>query len=426
MKKAWINYILMASLLLAGFSVQAAENSIVRVGLFYGSSSKQAVSVGADSPITIRFGADVMVSELAISVNYAPASDSLTFYYGEMNIDAKKELTVSSQSGIISIEGKKYRGEAVLQANGGGITVINALTMDQYLYGVLPSEVPASWNSQALNAQAVCSRSYATARLGGRHAADGFDLCASTHCQVYSGIEKEHPATNAAVDATSGQVLTYQSQVVEAIFGSSNGGYIEDPANVWGSSVPYLVSKKDEYEKTEEISSAVWQVNMTLPELTSMVKNKGVDVGDVTRLRILETAPSGRVTKLEITGTLGTYVAQLEETRTILGLKSQLYTISGGGSGSISVIGQDGIAQASPLTIMGEGEAVTQDGAVKVIFSEGITTLEQASADGTITITGRGYGHGVGLSQYGAKYMAEAGFGYQEILQYYFPGTQIG
>lgn len=107
MKKVWINYILTVSLLLAGFSVQAAENSIVRVGLFYGSSSKQAVSVGADSPITIRFGADVMVSELAISVNYAPASDSLTFYYGEMNIDAKKELTVSSQSGIISIEGKK-------------------------------------------------------------------------------------------------------------------------------------------------------------------------------------------------------------------------------------------------------------------------------------------------------------------------------
>src|SRR5919198_3373303 len=131
---------------------------------------------------------------------------------------------------------RRYRGSIQVDVVGGKLRAINYVGLEQYLYGVVPSEMPFGWHPEALKAQAVVARSYALAvRKTG-----AFDLYPDTRSQVYLGIDPERPSTNAAVDATAGKVVLYDGQVAKTYFFSTSGGRTASSQDVWGTAVPYL------------------------------------------------------------------------------------------------------------------------------------------------------------------------------------------
>ncbi|ASC71625.1 SpoIID-LytB domain protein [Halomicronema hongdechloris C2206] len=167
-----------------------------------------------------------------------------------------------------------YRGRVLVMANGGGLTAINYVDLEHYLYSVLGGEMPSSWPAAALEAQAVAARSYALYHRN-RAGQRPYDVASTTASQVYRGLESEARSTRAAVDATQGQVLTYNGQIIEAVFHSSSGGYTENVEDVWQRPVPYLRSVKDYdagapvYEWVETLSMAEFE--RRIPGIGSLV-----------------------------------------------------------------------------------------------------------------------------------------------------------
>jgi stage II sporulation protein D len=322
-----------------------------------------------------------------------------------------ERVSVTSQSGTTAIQGggglnlvtlvlsgrtQNYRGNMEFRTRAGGITVINELPLEEYLYGVVPREMPASWPEEAQKAQAVAARSYALAQLG-TYKAYGFDLMANQQSQVYGGYNAEHPITSRAVDGTRGQVMFFREKPVSAFFHSSSGGYIENSHDVWTAITEFLKAKPDPYDRNELHYN--WVVTMTQDQLVNQLKEKKnlynrpgqpeKVFSTVDNIDVLERTSSGvRVKKLRITGkdssgkplTADLYNADV--VRSALGLKSALFELT-------KITGPDG-------------------------------KLKE------IRIKGSGFGHGLGMSQYGAHGMASQGYNYQDILKYYYSNIEIG
>lgn len=425
---------LAAACLLGSFSAFAAPTGVdttVKVGLYYGSGALDQATFSAVAPINAG-GAVIPAWTFAYAKSTGGDGGELVTGDGTQLLTWQGGMVAHADNSIMTVNEKEYRGSIIFLAAEGKITVINQLSVDEYLYGVLPSETYTSWPAEALKAQAVVSRSYVLSSGRGRHSAQGFDVCNTTHCQVYSGNAKEAASTNAAVDATAGQVCTHGGKIVNTVFSASNGGYIEDSVNVWGGSTPYFVSKKDDYEKTEEIKGMVWDTTVTNDVIQSKLSASGVNIGAVKGLEILEKAASGRVTKLRIIGDSGEYIAERERCRTLLGLKSQLYTIesAGGGSPIIAASG-DGTAIVTDFYVRAADTTAHLGNSIWALGGDGSKIQLSANASQAVwsnngfVIHGRGNGHGIGMSQWGSEYMAEAGHSYLEILQYYYPGIAV-
>jgi stage II sporulation protein D len=171
-------------------------------------------------------------------------------------------------AGKIEIAGlATYRGalETVpTESEAGSLNVVNALTVDQYVKGVIPNESPPSWPLEELKAQAIASRSFAlTGAVGG----NGFDLYSDTRSQVYEGLESEYSSSNAAANATRGQVVEYGGKIAQTLFSACSGGHTESVANVFGSSIPYLVGVPDPYDYYCPLHK--WTLRFTGPEISS-------------------------------------------------------------------------------------------------------------------------------------------------------------
>lgn len=276
----------------------------------------------------------------------------------------------------ISINGKSYRGSLrFYRQENSDMTAVNVVGMEAYLYGVVPKEVTPSWNMEVVKAQAVMARSFAASNKN-KFARYGFNLDDTTTSQVYGGTAAEHPRAIQAVDETAGQVVTYQGKAVPVYYFGSSGGHTEDVENVWGGeALPYMRGVDDSYENQEEATNAVWTKIFTQQEVKEALASAGVDIGDITAIEVLQTSPNGRAIKTKITGTTGEKEYAYENIRFPFGLPSHWFTV----------------------------------------------TLE----NNTFIFSGRGWGHGAGLSQWGAKGMADAGIGYIDIIKHYFTGVEV-
>lgn len=284
-----------------------------------------------------------------------------------------------------SVKGNRYRGQikAIPSSWGNGVTLVNVVSMEDYLQGVVPCEIVPSWHSDAIKAQAVAARTYAMFHKNG-YRSSGYDVTDDTRCQVYQGASAETEATNRAVRETAGEIVTYGGKPIDAVFHSSGGGYTENCENVWGSSIPYLKGVAEEKYATP------WTEKVSLDAFARTMANAGCDVGalkgiKLSRLRIGEAHQSsdrgisGRVKSVTLVGKKGTKSISGDKIQSIYGLNSTLFD----------------------FTVKGK----------------------------ELIITGYGYGHGLGLSQWGAEAMAEKhGDGktyYQKILTHYYTGTKI-
>lgn len=328
---------------------------------------------------------------------------------------------------VFKLNTKRYRGDLeVIRQTGSDMTLVNVLPMDQYLYGVVPSEIESYSQPEALKAQAVASRTYALDNLD-KYEKWNFNLCNTTACQVYKGYDVETPSTNKAVDDTKGKVIIYSGKPAEVFFFSSSGGRTEDAKNVWGGDVPYLKSVGDKYEDVNS-PHYYWKTDITAEKIKSIMTAKGYDIGDIVGVTIAATSDAGRVTQLVIKGTKGEHVYTRGESRTVFGLNSQWYTISTDSDVFVSLT--DGTVQKAQV---GDRKVVTAAGIKTISMTGGTATVlgrnnEKKAVPAipkTYILNGKGWGHGVGMSQEGAKGMAKAGFKFDEILQHYFPGTKV-
>ncbi len=223
---------------------------------------------------------------------------------------------------VLDIKGKLYRGSLeVKRLSDSDMTVINVVTIQEYLYGNVPPEIGGKSPDEALKAQAIASKMYVLNNMG-KHGKTGFDVCATTSCQVYRGYSSEVPSCNEVIDEVADKIITYNGKPAQHIYYfASGGGSTEDVRNVWGSTHPYLVSVEDRYEKI-----TTWTKTLR----ASDVRARLPQLGDILGISITRTADTGRVTQLAVSGASRGEPAYYsnEKCRTLFGLSSQLYTIT--------------------------------------------------------------------------------------------------
>ena len=198
------------------------------------------------------------------------------------------------------------------EESSGSLNVVNALAVDQYGKGVIPNESPPSWPAEELKAQAIASRSFAlTGGVGG----NGFDLYADTRSQVYEGLESEYTTSNAAAEATKGQVVMYGGKVAETLFSACSGGHTESIVNVFGSSIPYLVGVPDPYDYYCPLHK--WTLRFSGPEISA--KLGGYLKGKLKQVVIAKTGVSPRIIEAKLIGTGGVSTVSGEQLEVALG-----------------------------------------------------------------------------------------------------------
>jgi stage II sporulation protein D len=251
---------------------------------------------------------------------------------------------------------RRYRGSIQVDVTGGKLRAINLVGLEQYLYGVVPSEMPFSWHPEALKAQAVVARSYAlAARKTG-----AFDLYPDTRSQVYLGLDHERPSTNAAVDATAGKVVLYDGQVAKTYFFSTSGGRTASSQDVWATPVPYLVSVPDPYDSISPYHD--WgPFAFTGAKLGRALHVRG---------RLVDVQPelnsSGRVTSVTAISTNGSVAVSAGDLRRRLGLRSTWFSV-----GVLSL--------AAPPTPVVYGSSMRLSGVARGV---GDVSLQQRSGSG--------------------------------------------
>lgn len=271
----------------------------------------------------------------------------------------------------------KYRGIVdLIDAGGGKFHVINILDLEKYVRGVLYHEITDEWPMEAMKAQAVAVRTYAKYQMLENHDML-FDVTSDIYSQVYGGKSAERYRTNLAARKTEGEYLTYKSRILPAYFHSNSGGHTEDVRELWKHDLPPLYGVKSPYSVDQPGYN--WKRNFRSSDVQKKLNENGFNFGLIKDIRISSRTASGRAKQLIITTRDGkTQSISAKKFRDIVGpniIRSNLYEIE-----------------------------------MKGYFFD---------------LIGHGWGHGVGMCQWGANKMAFKGFSYEEILAYYYPGTVI-
>lgn len=344
------------------------------------------------------------------------------------------------------------------RVNGGNLTVVNIVDMEDYLIGVVPYEMSDSWPLEALKAQAVCARSYAYNSLN-HHSSYHFDICNGTDCQVYYGYGggSTYNANAArAVEETSGVYAKYNGKVIETFYSASHGGASESVYNVWGSSLStyhYLCGVKDPYEADTASMNpySSWTVSYTTSTLTQRLQSKGYGTGTSVASLDLTYSDLGNVIAVKVNYANGqSNTFKPTNMRSTFGISSIRFQVNSSGSGSggtsdgsLPVNGSGSLPERdSYYVISGSGTvgktdredlyAISGSGSVDSVTSSSgggssVTEVNVVHVTGSSYVfEGSGNGHQIGMSQWGAYAMAKRGFTYDEIITFYFPGTTVG
>jgi stage II sporulation protein D len=300
----------------------------------------------------------------------------LRFNERDLGCDAARVLPLEEGT-TVTVAGRSYRGRLWLKAVGGQLALVNQVGLEDYLKGVLPSEIPASWPPESLKAQAVAARSFAVAKAQ-KAIQQPWDLDDSTASQAYKGADGEQDAPSKAVDATRGQVLCWAQSVVEAYFHSNSGGYTADAAEVWGGPAPpYLRGEPD--DASEDQPHYAWNAELPLEEAQRKLEAAGLWQGFLAGVRGEERSDSGRWVTVVLVGD--------GEHRKLLSANAFRMAL-----------GADRL-RSTNFKVKVKGDA--------------------------LVFEGLGWGHGVGLSQEGARALALRGSKCRGILEHYYPGTRL-
>ena len=337
-----------------------------------------------------------------------------------------------------------YGGFQYKRLNGGNLTVINVVRMEDYIKGVLPYEMSASWPLEALKAQAVSARTFA-ANSYNKHNSSGFDLCNSTCCQVYRGLNSAGVNSDAAVDGTAGVYMRHNGALVTAYYHACDGGATESSENIWGTKLGYIVGIIDPYEADviDKIPRYYWTMSYTSAQLTARLNALGYGCTDIVRVYVSEYTPTGNPKTVTFVDSAGKSIAlshtAMHNAFTISslgkGLGSYRFDITGNGSadgGPVYVNDGEQLGSLEGVSVAdGDGNVTTLPGneAYVIDGSGTVSSVTAGSYEGpsdTFTLNGSGSGHNLGMSQWGAYAMSQRGYSYDQILHFYYTDVTLG
>jgi stage II sporulation protein D len=351
------------------FPLQNASAEIIRVILM---ETRGTVRLTSTKPFSVFAGeshisqessdqvAEISLRKGGIAVNGVNAKQTtLTF--------------IPQRSGKLFINGAPYAGNILVKARNGTLAVVNEVDLEEYLRGVVPSEMPSDWPMEALKTQAVISRTYALYQKR-KNSDHEYDLPASVLGQVYKGESHYHPRAAEAISATARLIATYKGAPALTYFHSTSAGPTEDANDRWGVDYPYLKGVSCPLDFGSPYF--VWQREIPLLQLENALDKTGV--GTIATLTPLSYSKAGRILMVRILHSRGETLLKAEDLRRLLGYKT---------------------LPSTHFKIDSFGK--------------------------TLKMSGMGWGHGVGLCQWGTKVMAEKGLKFDEIVRYYYPGVSL-
>ena len=312
-------------------------------------------TIGTMNGTSFSGGTSVSASQLTIKLvsGAFQVTDTATGKVLYTSAAGADHIAIHPNSDLTWFKGYQWHGDFVYRrASDGNITVINYVGLEDYVKGVLPYEIDPDWPAEAQKAQAVCARSFA---LGTSKHNEYYELCNTTNCQVYLGANRATEASDAAVDATQGEYLTYNGEPVIGYFFSSDGGATEDAVNVWGGDYPYLQGKEDPYETYD----SSWSVTLTAEEIRQKLVSAGYSIGTVANVEVTRRTDTDNVNEVTVTDTTGKQVViRRDDCRTVFGLDSIRYTITPNASASTAAT----LPQSTSVKIQPSTHVVTVDG----------------------------------------------------------------
>ena len=378
-------------------------------------------------------------------------------------------VTITGKSPL-AFNGRRYRGSFRVIPSGAGITLVNTVNLEDYLRGVLKMEVNPAWPTEAVKAQAIVSRTYALRSIQNNKGKGGFDLDDTVLSQVYRGVNAEDKRADQAINATRGVVALHGGKTAFTPFHSDSGGSTADVATVWGGVIPYLKGVKETF--SADSPNAQWEVRLSAQQVEKALRQAGVNIGALKELKVGDKDSFGRVNTLIAVGTQGTQPVKSHTFRMAAGsnvVKSTVFSIdSGGGNPSPGQL-NPGPGTSFPLPPGGKAVkdvpssntpmSAAEEQQLTSLTEQGVFNGEElmdmlmnpekrkgylvralrtkkpappsvpqppAASSGNFVFRGKGWGHGVGLSQWGAKALAEKGWDHKKIIQFYYPGVTLG
>jgi len=338
-------------------------------------------------------------------------------------------LRFATTDGLLTYNGRVFRGTLELAKDDeGDMIVVNEVDTAAYLASVIGSEEPATWMPEALASQAIAARTYLATHLQ-RH--DHYDLEGDTRDQQYDGLAGEDKSTVRAVERTAGMIATYDGRPISALYSANAGGVTENSENVYANALPYLRSVASPGDEVADASSWghtswQWTTEYTAPQLRAYLRPRGIDVGDPQRVEITQTTATGRVMASRVIGSAGTKEIGKDVSRYYFGLRSTLFTVDVR-SEETEMVAANNADRIRQLEFLGAK-----------IDRAYFSTIRDPDRSWTLRITGwlyrlparfvfsgKGFGHGVGMSQWGAQGMALGGASAEDILRHYYQGIAI-
>jgi stage II sporulation protein D (peptidoglycan lytic transglycosylase) len=359
--------VVLALLLTLAAAGPAAASGTIRVAV-----------VEAARTVELR-GTDIEITDLGSpSILRRTSLVRATAGTGTVELDGIRSLGLRLRSAApIRFNGREYDGTIDLVPNGTGLALVNELPLEDYVVGVLRAEAGDKWPQEALRAQAIVARTYAAYhRVIG--AARAYHVVASTANQQYAGRVPSASPIWGAVRETAGQVLLWEGELFPAFYHTESGGYTEDPRTVFAArNMPALKPVRCEFSAGSP--HYYWSLDVRLIDLAEILRRNDVVVGSVTAIEVTERTPSLRAATVAVHGTRGSVRLRGNDFRRMVG------------------------------------------------YDTFKSTLFAVAVDSQVAhFSGRGYGHGVGMCQWGAKAMAEQGYSARQILEFYYPGTVPG
>ncbi len=375
---------LIACILLSS-SIACAKADTLRIGLISQFRGIDSVSVKSSAGLCVTYSGSKLVTcidpgrELKIS----RTSDTLEFSESDGGTNQADLLHISSDTpgAVITVSSGKtkdsFRGAIEITPSAKGLLLVNQVDLEEYMLGVVACEMPSEFDVEALKAQAVAARTYAWANRN-KHRKEGFDLCDSTHCQMYSGVDRETERTTKAVRDTKDLVALHHGKLICALYSADCGGITES------GDKPYLCSVSDKPDDDGpdycDRSGHAWTLTWTLSELEALLEPRLPKLQGLKSITVSKADECGRAVEVKIEADKGSVRLSGQKLRSVIGVNVLLSTA---------------------FTIKKDGEKVTVDG--------------------------RGYGHGIGLCQFGANGLAKSdqGYSFERILKHYYHDIEI-
>lgn len=368
-----------------------------------------------------------------------------------------KTLNFRARKSVFEIDGKKYRGALAISFSEKGAVAINTVKMESYLRGVVGREMGSKSPSESLKAQTVIARTYAYSGIN-RHNSEGADLCDTTHCQVYAGMQAEAESVDAAVEATRGYIIMCDGKPIVALYHATCGGYTSDNTKVFGGTNPYLKGVKCDYCKLGTMYR--WNRSVNIEDLKKKLSAEGIKVdftiyeaelkSDNYMDRVEKLILKGKDKSVEIKGTTFRRIYNLPSTTFVstqrpIKLEEQIKNVSQqyqtDEKTGIIIIGADKeigkqymVLTASGLkrSLMPEsgwniltGSQEKAEVSLPVTFKSSFSKVSGSEPLSSLEIFGRGFGHQVGMCQSGAVELGKKGWSYRQIISMYYTGVTL-